>query len=290
MNLGNFLTNLVGNPLGNMAFTTPNSTIGQASMIAGAPYLGGAPTGGGMDFMDVPDAGGYFGGSGGSPAAGGSGFNLGNLFNLGKDAYGAYNQFQNFNKPAQNFNFGNLPYGDLTKSILGMIGQNSVQGTLQGMFNQVLNADPWNNQMSRYQQPLYDAATKGIGDTAYGQSVADAAARKMASMGYNGSGNQAIGIAQALNSATPQYMSALSPLAMGRQPQTTGAGLLGMGMGEAQQGMYSALGHGLEAVIKNMGGGNAGTGPTSGAQGNGLGGLFNGVGNVVSDIGHVFGF
>lgn len=43
--LGSSLTKLVGNPLGNLAFTTPNSTVGKVAAIAGAVTLGG-PTAG----------------------------------------------------------------------------------------------------------------------------------------------------------------------------------------------------------------------------------------------------
>lgn len=55
--IGDALTKFVGNPLGNFAFTTPNSTVGKASIVAGAPLVGGAPAGGGMDLGDFADLG-----------------------------------------------------------------------------------------------------------------------------------------------------------------------------------------------------------------------------------------
>lgn len=173
-----------------------------------------------------------------------------------------------------------------TQAVLGslveMLGQNSVNDTLKGMFNDMKTADPWNSQMGRYQQPLYDAATQGIGNTAYGQSVADASARKMASMGYNGSGNQAIDIAKSLNSATPGYMQALTPLAMGRAPNLSGAAGLGLGMGQAQQGLYNSIGYGLQGLLQG-----ASTPPAvqKSSGGGGLGDILSAAGPIASIAG-----
>ena len=142
-----------------------------------------------------------------------------------------------------------FPFANLAGGLLGMLGSNQTENTLKGLFNQTLNADPWNSQMGRYQPLLYSAASQGIGNTPYGQSIMDSTARKMASMGYMNSGNMAPAIAQALNNGTTTYMNSVAPLAMGRMPNTIGAGYLGNAIGNMSAAKYNAAGYGLGQLL-----------------------------------------
>lgn len=143
-----------------------------------------------------------------------------------------------------------FPYGNIITAGLGVGGEMARQKSLQNTMSQVLNADQWNSEAPKYRQPLYDAATQGIGNTAYGRSLADASARKMSSMGYNMSGNQMNDVAQSLNAGTTQYIGALSPLAMGRAPDTRALAPLGLGMAESQGNLYNALNYGAQSVLR----------------------------------------
>lgn len=49
--LGGILTSFVGNPLGNVAFTTPTSVIGRASIAAGAPLIAGPALSAAQSFL-----------------------------------------------------------------------------------------------------------------------------------------------------------------------------------------------------------------------------------------------
>jgi hypothetical protein len=211
---------------------------------AAAPGLAGAAAGAGAGAAGAGASGlGAAGAAGGIGALGQAGAaGLGGYLNnaigqmTGQVAPGAY-QF---------------PYGDAIMAGLGVAGSQATQNTLQGMFQQSLNADPWNSQMSRYQEPLYQAATQGIGNTAYGQSIANQASRSSAAKGYNMSGNMLHDVAQGLNSGTNQYIGALSPLAMGRAPDQRGVAGIAQAMGQATGGMYNSLGYGLGSIVNGQ--------------------------------------
>jgi hypothetical protein len=190
-------------------------------------------------------------GAGSGPTAGGTGQNpVQNILQQILTGSGPLGQIggalglNNNNQPQSG-----LPYGALASMLVQMLGSQDVKNTLKGMFDQTMAADPWNSQMGKYQQPLFDAATKGIGDTEYGHSIASSIARQNAARGYNMSGNMATDIARGLNSGTADYIRAMTPLAMGRAPDTSSAGQLGLGMGLAQSGLYNALGMGLSSIL-----------------------------------------
>jgi hypothetical protein len=174
---------------------------------------------------------------------------------------------------------GGIDFGGLGQAGLGMLASKDIQSMYQDMFNKSLNADPWNSQMGRYQQPLYDAATQGIGNTAYGQSIANQASRSSAAKGYNMSGNMLHDVAQGLNSGTAQYIGALSPLAMGRAPDQRGTAGIAQGLGNAMGGYYNSLGYGLKALS----GGTGGSGGSTNVLG-GLGSMVNNIGNGISNL------
>jgi len=105
--------------------------------------------------------------------------------------------------------------------------------------------DPWLAEQSKYFAPLQETVTKGIGGTAYGDSIADATARKMSSMGYNMSTNQMHEVGRALDAGTNQRINALTPLATGRGgDQGTAVNVM-----NAQQGQSGALGYGLGSIV-----------------------------------------
>lgn len=142
---------------------------------------------------------------------------------------------------------GMSPANGLLGSLLGYLGSGAQASTYRSAWDSILNADPWNRETGKYQGLLYDAATRGIGDTAYGRSIADQVARQSSAKGYNMSGNMLHDIAQGLNQGTTNYMQALTPLAMGRAPDTRGLAPLAGGLAQTQAGQYNSIGQGVGA-------------------------------------------
>lgn len=145
-----------------------------------------------------------------------------------------------------------FPYADVLGSVLGLAASQQQGNTLKDVMQMSIDSDLWRPQQSKYFDPLYQAATQGIGNTAYGQSIADSTSRKMAAQGYNMSGNQMHEVAQGLNSGTAQYMGAVGPLAMGKQTDTRPLATLGAGLAGAQGNQYNALGAGLGSILQGQ--------------------------------------
>jgi len=118
------------------------------------------------------------------------------------------------------------------------------------LMQQQINSDQWRGEQSKYFQPLYDTATKGIGGTAYGDAVSSETARKMASLGYNVSGNQMTEIAKSLDSGANQRIAALAPLAMGRGESTAYSNFGNAAM-SGQQGQNAAFGYGVNQIANS---------------------------------------
>lgn len=142
-----------------------------------------------------------------------------------------------------------FPWGDVIGSVLEMYGSSEQANTLRDLMQQAINSDLWRAQAPRYYEPLYEATTKGIGNTAYGQSITDATLSKLASQGYNFSGNAAHEVAKGLNAGTTDYVRAVTPLAMGRG-ESNAATALAPGIAAGTQGTYGALGYGLQSLAQ----------------------------------------
>lgn len=162
---------------------------------------------------------------------------------------------QGLTQPMGGYQF---PYSNVLGSLLGIYGTNKAGKQQEDLLQMAINSDQWRQQQPRYFEPLHQAATQGIGNTPYGQSIADSTSRYMASKGYNGSGNQSHAIAQGLHGGTMDYLRAVGPLAMGRgessAPTQMAPGMIGntynqtnamgVGLGSILQGQQPAAGQG----------------------------------------------
>jgi hypothetical protein len=147
----------------------------------------------------------------------------------------------------------NLGLNNLLGSMLGFYSANQSGQLQKELLQMAIDSDQWRSQAPKYHQPLYDAATKGIGNTAYGQSIADSTSKKMASMGYNMSGNQMHEVAQGLNKGTTDYVRALTPAAMGHGGVGSTVAQMTPGIVGAQNGQYGAISSGLESIFGQNG-------------------------------------
>ena len=145
-----------------------------------------------------------------------------------------------------------IPYADIFRGAVGLYGANQAKGNAQDLMNQVIASDQWRGQQPRYFEPLYNAATKGIGDTAYGRSLAEATARQDSAKGYNMSGNMLTDIAKSLNTGSMDYVRALTPLATGRGETGAASGALGSSYLGAQNQGVNAMGSILEALYRGQ--------------------------------------
>lgn len=170
---------------------------------------------------------------------------------------------------------GKIPAGNLASGILAAkMGQKNLQG-LKDMQQKAIDSDLWRPQQSRYFEPAYDAATKGIGNTAYGQSIASDTNRNMAAQGYNMSGNQMHEVAQGLNRGSMDYLKAVGPLATGRAPAGDGSGYA-----SGVSGAYNLFNQGAQAGLGSIINGTGGaTGTKAGPT---LGDLAGGIKNSLS--------
>lgn len=142
-----------------------------------------------------------------------------------------------------------FPWGNVIGALLEYMNQGDVLKAQKELMQQAIDSDLWRPQQPRYFEPLYDAVTKGIGNTAYGQSIAEATDRFGASKGYGSSSNMLQEIARGLNQGTNQYVSAIAPLAMGRGGQGSTMAQFAPGITGAMQGQSGALGAGLQSII-----------------------------------------
>lgn len=182
--------------------------------------------------------------AGGSAAASGIG-GIGNPNVIGQGP-NADNWLQQFLQGQQSNVLGNL-----LGAGIGAWGSQQAAGDQRQLIQDIINSDLWRSQQPRYFEPLHQAATQGIGNTAYGQSIADATARKMASMGYNLSGNQMHEVAQGLNRGTVDYINAVQPLATGRPANTQAMAQVGQGAINSQQQAYGNIGYGLGQILNS---------------------------------------
>ena len=153
------------------------------------------------------------------------------------------------NQQQQNGQY-NLPWQFLLGSILPMMmaGRGN-EASWNQAWNDTLNSDPWRAEQGKYMPLLLDAAQHGIGNTDYGRSIASSVARQDSAKGYNMSGNMATDIAGSLNNGTAQYMQALSPLAMGRAPDTRGLANIAQGRAQANDQQWGAIMSGLGSIF-----------------------------------------
>jgi hypothetical protein len=157
---------------------------------------------------------------------------------------------------------GAMPWANLAGTVLEYMGSREAGKTAEDLMRQQMESDQWRPQQGRYFEPLYQAATQGIGNTPYGQSIADATARKSSAMGYNMSGNQLSDIAQGLNTGSMDYVRALTPLATGRG-ESQAPGQFAPALMGAAQAPYGIAGYGLDQIIKNWPSGGSGNQPSS---------------------------
>jgi hypothetical protein len=145
---------------------------------------------------------------------------------------------------------GAMPWGNLAGAVLEYMGSQKAGQTAENLMQQQMESDQWRGQQGRYFEPLYEAATRGIGDTDYGRSIAESTARKMASQGYDMSGNMPMEIAKSLHGGTTDYLRAVGPLAMGRG-ESQAPGQFAPALMGAAQAPYGIAGYGLDQIIKN---------------------------------------
>ncbi len=156
---------------------------------------------------------------------------------------------QNQTQPNGNYQ---TPWGDLLGGLVGAYGANKNMNLQKDLMQQVINSDLWRGQQGRYNEPLYNAATQGIGNTAYGKSITDQTGRALSARGYNMSGNEMTDTAQALNKGTLDYVNAIGPLATGRAPNQGALAGMSQGISGAQNQLYGNLGYGIQSGINGQ--------------------------------------
>lgn len=142
-----------------------------------------------------------------------------------------------------------IPWGKVAGAGLSLFGSIQNQNMNSDLMNQIMNSDMWRSQQPRYFQPVYDAATKGVGNTAYGQSIAKDTAKTMAAMGYNMSGNQMGEVAQSLNKGSMDYVRTVGNLAMGRPADTGAIAQVGRQGQQNNNDMWGNVGYGLDQIL-----------------------------------------
>jgi hypothetical protein len=120
------------------------------------------------------------------------------------------------------------------------------------MMQMSIESDLFRPQQSRYFEPLYQAATQGIGNTPYGQSIAKSVNANQAALGNHMSGAQMHAVAQGLNSGTTQYLGAVGPLAQGKPIDSRAIGALGAEMSKSIGNQYNAMGSGLGSIMQGQ--------------------------------------
>ena len=145
-----------------------------------------------------------------------------------------------------------VPWGDIFSQLYGIWTSNQHANNSQDLLNTLINSDQWRGQQPKYFQPVYDAATKGIGDTEYGRSIADATSRQSAAKGYNMSGNMLNDIAKSLHGGTMDYLKTVGPLAMGRGETQAGTPSLTNNILGGQAGTMAGGGSIIESLFKGQ--------------------------------------
>lgn len=145
-----------------------------------------------------------------------------------------------------------FPYADILGAGLGYLSSQSAQKTQQELMDKAINSDLFRQSQPSYFQPALDAATKGIGNTPYGQSIMDTSARKMASMGYNMSGNQMSQLGQDLNRGTVDYMNAIGPYARGNGGVGSTIASMTPGIVGSQNAGFTSLGAGIGSILSGQ--------------------------------------
>ena len=145
-----------------------------------------------------------------------------------------------------------FPWGNALGALFGVMGNQAAGKDLQGLMKQIIDSDLWRTEQPKYFQPAYDAATKGIGNTAYGESIVNDTSRKLSSQGYNMSGNVGHEIAKGLNAGTTNYMNAIQPFAMGRPGNSNAMAQVGQGIAGNTQNQYGNIGFGLGSIFNGQ--------------------------------------
>jgi len=195
-----------------------------------APVTTGTPTTVNPNVSSTPNLGNIVAGVTGSGALG--------------NAVGAFTGSSGTGAGSGSYQF---PWANVIGGILEAYGQNNYRNDLQALMERALNeSDPFKAQRPRYFEPLYQAATQGVGGTPYGEAIANSTLRKLSSTGdagYDITGLGANTLAKNLNSASLDYVKALTPLTGASfQANTGAASTLGQGAAQAGLGTGGALG------------------------------------------------
>jgi len=150
-----------------------------------------------------------------------------------------------------------FPFADVLKGVLEYSGQKDYQSELLRLMDKSIEySDPFRTQRPRYFEPLYDAATKGIGGTPYGESIANSTLRKLSSTGdagYDISGLGANTLAKNLNSASMDYVKNIAPLAGAQFGGNASQSITSMGPAAAGAGLAAQGGLGAAFEAANRG-------------------------------------
>lgn len=147
-----------------------------------------------------------------------------------------------------------FPWANVIGAIMEYSGQSQYRDDLMGLMNRALSeSDPFKAQRPRYFEPLYQAATQGVGGTPYGEAIANSTLRKLSSTGdagYDITGLGANTLAKNLNSASLDYVKALTPLTGASFQANTGAATnVGQQAAQAGMGQSGALGSAFSSIM-----------------------------------------
>lgn len=147
-----------------------------------------------------------------------------------------------------------FPWANVIGSIMEAYGQDNYRNDLLDVMNKAITeSDPFRTQRPRYFEPLYQAATQGVGGTPYGEAIANSTLRKLSSTGdagYDITGLGANTLAKNLNSASLDYVKALTPLTgAGFQANTSAATTAGQQAAQAGMGGSGSLGSAFSSIM-----------------------------------------
>ena len=168
-----------------------------------------------------------------------------------KNSGQTYEQFLNALKTGGAYQF---PWGQVIGAVMEAYGQDNYRDDLLEVMNRAITeSDPFRTQRPRYFEPLYQAATQGVGGTPYGEAIANSTLRKLSSTGdagYDITGLGANTLAKNLNSASLDYVKALTPLTgAGFQANTGAATNVGQQAAQAGMGQSGALGSAFSSIM-----------------------------------------
>lgn len=183
--------------------------------------------------------------------------NIGNLLPNGAGTAGSLLAKLFIGSGGANSGSYSFPFADVLKGLLEYSGQKDYQSELLRLMDKSIEySDPFRTQRPRYFEPLYDAATKGIGGTPYGDSIANSTLRKLSSTGdagYDISGLGANTLAKNLNSASMDYVKNLAPLAGAQFGGNASQSITSMGPAAAGAGLAAQGGLGAAFEAANRG-------------------------------------